>query len=95
MECQTKEGVLFLSGRLFIDTVDAMADVLLKTISEAEESVQIDLSGVTDVDTVTLQAFLSSKRLLEQKGMRLQLLLPNKTVQKRFQLLGLGFLCET
>lgn len=90
-----ENGTIFLSGPITIDRVESLTEALRNRVAEPSlDSLRLDLSKVTDVDTAGLQIFLATKRMAEQAGKTLELLAVNATVRARFRLTGLEFLCN-
>ncbi|MBF0400186.1 MAG: STAS domain-containing protein [Magnetococcales bacterium] len=97
MNGQAEEGQLVLSGLLGLDQADSLVRLLRERITgtAAGERVEVDLSGVTDVDTAALQIFVAARRTAEQSGKKLLLSSANDTLLDRFRLAGLEFLCRS
>ncbi|MBF0162536.1 MAG: STAS domain-containing protein [Magnetococcales bacterium] len=86
--------VLVLRGALGLEGIDALVGQLREQIAAASGPLQVDLSGVTDVDTAVLQVFLSARRMAVQAGKPLHFISANARLRERFRLTGLEFLTE-
>jgi anti-anti-sigma regulatory factor len=92
----SEPAVLVLSGALGLEGIEHLLGQLRAHIQVASgsEPLQVDLAGVTEVDTAVLQAFVSARRSAEQAGRSLLFTAANETLRNRLRLTGLEFLCR-
>ncbi|MEO5350089.1 MAG: STAS domain-containing protein [Magnetococcus sp. YQC-3] len=88
--------VLALSGVLGVEGIENLLGQLRAHIQAASGSgpIQVDLAGVTEVDTAALQVFIAARRSAEQAGRPLLFTAANETLRNRLRLTGLEYLCR-
>jgi anti-anti-sigma regulatory factor len=63
---------------------------LIDALGEADAVLEVDLSGVTEIDTAGVQLLMLTKREADAGGRRLQLLSHSRAVATVFELLNLA-----
>lgn len=88
---QQKKGVyhLAINGEMTIYTALEQKNALVHPLKSAKE-LQIDLSGVSEIDSAGLQLLLFLKREATELGIKLGLIHHSKAVVEVFELLNLS-----
>jgi anti-anti-sigma factor len=90
---KTAAKKLALTGEVTIFTAAAMKDELLQAM-EACESLNVDLSAVTEFDTSGLQLLVSAKKLADEQQTSLQFSKPTESVTSLLKLSGMTALAS-
>ena len=75
-------------GEYCIDALEAPRQQLLRALSEKTHSVELDLSGVTRIDTAGLQLLLAFALELRRTGRQLALSRPSEVLAQGARLAG-------
>lgn len=81
-------GHIHIEGELTVFAVHALKEQLLEAM-RAHSAVQIDLSGVSEVDGAGIQLLMATKREAQQREIVLTLSAPSPTVQEALNLCDL------
>ena len=87
--------VLHLGAEMTIAHAAAHRDSLVDALAAAPGGLQLDLSGVSDVDSSGVQLLLAARRSLAERGQPLQIVAASAAVQDALQLFGLAELLAT
>ncbi|MTW14434.1 STAS domain-containing protein [Pseudoduganella eburnea] len=79
-------ALLFIEGDLTIRRVQEMKDVLLARLAQSQ-ALEVDLAGVTDIDTAGVQLLLMARRAAQASGKDLRLSAYSPAVAALFGLL--------
>jgi anti-sigma B factor antagonist len=78
--------LLFIEGELTIRRAQEMKDVILARLARSQV-LEVDLAGVTDIDTAGLQLLLMARRAARASDKELRLVAPSPAVASLFELL--------
>ena len=81
---------LALGPELTIAFAAAGRDTLLQALTDAPGDLQLDLGGVTEMDSAGLQLLLSTQRSLAQRGQRLHVTASSPAVDAALATFGLA-----
>jgi anti-anti-sigma factor len=90
---ETKEGRIAFRGELDLATASELQSLLVEEKSNGFGSLQVDLTGVTFIDSVGLSLLVSAHNRLTEEGGRLRILLPER-LRPLFRLSGLSDLLD-
>ncbi|MGA1874225.1 MAG: lipid asymmetry maintenance protein MlaB [bacterium] len=91
---KSQKGIcLGLEGELTIQGVSNLKETLLKHLSE-ESSLEVNLEGVTHIDTAGLQILYAAQKTAVQQGKVLSLKRPSSAFLEAARLAGLLFQTE-
>ncbi|WP_431476802.1 STAS domain-containing protein [Massilia eburnea] len=79
-------ALLFIEGDLTIRRVQELKDVLLARLAQSQ-ALEVDLAGVTEIDTAGAQLLLMARRAAQAGQKELQLVAPSPAVASLFELL--------
>ncbi|HEY0589997.1 MAG TPA: STAS domain-containing protein [Pseudoduganella sp.] len=79
-------ALLFIEGDLTIRRVQEMKDVLLARLAQSQ-ALEVDLAGVTDIDTAGAQLLLMVRRAAQDSQKELRLVAHSPAVASLFELL--------
>jgi len=79
-------ALLFIEGDLTIRRVQEMKDVLLARLAQSQ-ALEVDLAGVTEVDTAGAQLLLMARRAAQASQKELRLVAHSPAVVSLFELL--------
>lgn len=79
-------ALLFIEGDLTIRRVQELKDVLLARLAQSQ-ALEVDLAGVTEIDTAGAQLLLMARRAAQASQKELQLVAPSPAVASLFELL--------
>jgi len=82
--------LLPLDGELNIYRAAELRLVLLAAISDSPAGLDIDLSGVSEIDSAGVQLLLAARRDLKARGVPLRLVAPSAEVRQLFDLFDLS-----
>ncbi|SFF16745.1 STAS domain-containing protein [Paracidovorax wautersii] len=82
--------LLPLDGELNIYRAAELRLVLLAAISDSPAGLDIDLSGVSEIDSAGVQLLLAARRDLQARGVPLRLVEPSAEVRQLFDLFDLS-----
>lgn len=92
---ETKEKTtLKLTGEIDIFTAQKLKDELYQAIDKAEKHIEIDLAGVTYLDSTGLGTFISGLKKTKEDGKLLKLIQANERVYRLFKVTGLNSVIE-
>ncbi len=91
-KAKKNDGILQLSIRddMTIYNAESLKEVLLGYCHPSTQELQLDLSGVTEMDSAGLQLLLLLKAEAQKRGFVLRLLQHSEAVIEIFELLKLG-----
>jgi anti-sigma B factor antagonist len=78
--------LLFIEGDLTIRRVQEMKDVILARLAQSQ-ALEVDLAGVTEIDTAGAQLLLMARRAAHASQKELRLVAPSPAVSALFDLL--------
>lgn len=78
--------LLFIEGDFTIRRVQEMKDVILARLAQAQ-ALEVDLAGVTEIDTAGVQLLLLARRAAQAGGKELRLVAPSPAVAALLDLL--------
>lgn len=81
---------LSLDGELSIYRAAELKDLLLGAVAKAEGALEIDLGGVTELDTSGVQVLMLAKQVAQQRGLELRLQRHSTAVLEVFEMLNLA-----
>ncbi len=81
--------VLFIEGEMNIYRAHELKDILLAKLAHAS-TLEVDLAGVTEIDTVGLQVLMLAKRTAASAHHQLRLVAHSPAVLELFELLNLA-----
>jgi anti-sigma B factor antagonist len=79
-------ALLFIEGDLTIRRVQEMKDVLLARLAQSQ-ALEVDLAGVTEIDTAGAQLLLMARRAAQASQKELRLVAHSPAVVSLFELL--------
>ncbi len=79
-------ALLFIEGDLTIRRVHELKDVLLARLAQSQ-ALEVDLAGVTEIDTAGAQLLLMARRAAQGSQKELLLVAPSPAVASLFELL--------
>lgn len=79
-------ALLFIEGDLTIRRVQEMKDVILARLAQTS-ALELDLAGVTEIDTAGVQLLLMARRAAQASGKQLRLAAHSRAVTALFGLL--------
>lgn len=79
-------ALLFIEGDLTIRRVQELKDVLLARLAQSQ-ALEVDLAGVTEIDTAGAQLLLMARRAAQASQKELLLVAPSPAVASLFELL--------
>ena len=79
-------ALLFIEGDLTIRRVQEMKDVLVARLAQSQ-ALEVDLAGVTEIDTAGAQLLLMARRAAQASQKELRLVAPSPAVISLFELL--------
>jgi anti-sigma B factor antagonist len=79
-------AMLFIEGDLTIRRVQEMKDVLLARLAQSQV-LEVDLAGVTEIDTAGAQLLLMARRAAQASRKELRLVAHSPAVASLFELL--------
>ncbi len=79
-------ALLFIEGDLTIRRVQEMKDVLLARLAQSQ-ALEVDLAGVTEIDTAGVQLLLMARRAAQASQKELRLVAHSPAVASLFELL--------
>jgi len=79
-------ALLFIEGDLTIRRVQEMKDVLLARLAQSQ-TLEVDLAGVTEIDTAGAQLLLMARRAAQASQKELRLVAHSPAVVSLFELL--------
>jgi anti-anti-sigma factor len=79
-------ALLFIEGDLTIRRVQELKDVILARLAQAQ-ALEVDLAGVTEIDTAGAQLLLMARRAAQAGGKELRLAAYSPAVDALFSLL--------
>ncbi|MGW8390436.1 STAS domain-containing protein [Pseudoduganella sp. HUAS MS19] len=79
-------ALLFIEGDLTIRRVQELKDVLLARLAQAQ-ALEVDLAGVTEIDTAGAQLLLMARRAAQASRKELRLVAYSPAVAALFELL--------
>ena len=79
-------ALLFIEGDLTVRRVQEMKDVILARLAHAQ-ALEVDLAGVTEIDTAGAQLLLLARRAAQASGKELRLVAHSPAVAALFDLL--------
>jgi len=79
-------ALLFIEGDLTIRRVQEMKDVLLARLAQSQ-ALEVDLAGVTEIDTAGAQLLLMARRAAQASQKELRLVAHSPAVASLFELL--------
>ncbi len=79
-------ALLFIEGDLTIRRVQEMKDAILARLAQSQ-ALEIDLAGITEIDTAGVQLLLLARRAAQAGRKELQLVAPSPAVTALFDLL--------
>ncbi len=82
--------VLPLDGELNIYRAAELRQVLLAALSDSPAGLELDLSGVSEIDSAGVQLLLAVRRDLHARGLPLRLSAPSAAVRELFELFALN-----
>jgi anti-sigma B factor antagonist len=82
-------ALLFIEGELTLGRARELKDSLLLRLSRAQV-LEVDLAGVTLIDTAGLQLLLMARREARAMGREVRLVSPSPAVLSVFELIGLA-----
>lgn len=80
--------LLFIEGDLTIRRAQEMKDVILARLAQAQ-ALEVDLAGVTEIDTAGVQLLLLARRAAQASGKELRLVAHSPAVASLLALLRL------
>ncbi|WP_377703717.1 lipid asymmetry maintenance protein MlaB [Pseudoduganella sp. UC29_71] len=89
MPGDTDQGLLFIEGELTIYRAAELKDALLAAVNHSPV-LEVDLAGVTDIDTAGVQLLMLAKRSALQLQRQVRLVSHSPAVLEVFELLDLG-----
>jgi len=78
--------LLFIEGELTIRRVQEMKDVILARLAQSQ-ALEVDLAGVTEIDTAGAQLLLMARRAAQASQKELRLVAHSPAVASLFELL--------
>ena len=87
-----RDGRLYVQGEMTIYCAAQLKEQLFAAIRERAGGASVDLSGVTELDTVGLQVLLLARRVAVACGTQLSLVEPSEAVREVLELVGLTHL---
>jgi len=81
---------LTIEGEMSIYRAAELKERLIDALGEADAVLEVDLAGVTEIDTAGVQLLMLTKREADASGRRLQLLAHSRAVATAFELLNLA-----
>ncbi len=78
--------MLFIEGDLTIRRVQEMKDVILARLAQSQ-ALEVDLAGVTEIDTAGIQLLLMARRAAQASRKELRLVAHSHAVAALFDLL--------
>jgi anti-sigma B factor antagonist len=81
---------LTIEGEMSIYRAAELKERLIDALAEADAVLEVDLSGVTEIDTAGVQLLMLTKREADASGRRLHLLSHSRAVATAFELLNLA-----
>ncbi len=82
-------SLLFIEGDLTIRRVQEMKDVILARLAQSQ-ALEVDLAGVTEIDTAGVQLLLMARRAAQASGKQLRLAAYSPAVASLFDLLHIA-----
>jgi len=79
-------ALLFIEGDLTIRRVQEMKDVLLARLAQSQ-ALEVDVAGVTEIDTAGVQLLLMARRAAQASQKELRLVAHSPAVASLFELL--------
>lgn len=83
------QALLFIEGDLTIRRVQEMKDVILARLDQSQ-ALEVDLAGVTEIDTAGAQLLLLARRAAQTSGKELRLAAHSPAVASLFGLLRIA-----
>ena len=81
---------LTIEGEMSIYRAAELKERLIDALAEADAVLEVDLAGVTEIDTAGVQLLMLTKREADASGRRLRLLSHSRAVATAFELLNLA-----
>ncbi|XHS80122.1 lipid asymmetry maintenance protein MlaB [Burkholderiaceae bacterium UC74_6] len=81
---------LTIAGEMSIYRAAELKERLIDALGEADAVLEVELAGVTEIDTAGVQLLMLTKREADASGRRLQLLSHSRAVAAAFELLNLA-----
>ncbi|MEJ7138406.1 STAS domain-containing protein [Amphibiibacter pelophylacis] len=85
----TAPAPLAIQGDLTIYRAAELRQTLLTALAQPGDTLALDLSGVTELDSAGLQLLLSARRTAQAGGRTLDFLAPSPPLLQTWQMLGL------
>lgn len=79
-------ALLFIEGDLTIRRVQELKDAILARLAQSQ-ALEVDLAGVTEIDTAGVQLLLLARRAAQTAQKELRLVAPSPAVASLFELL--------
>jgi anti-anti-sigma factor len=97
MKIEKKKQVLYLKGRMIIETAEEDIASLLKRLHDAAggERLQLDLSGLTELDAAGVQLLVALAKSMKDKKGTLELLHLDDNVKSILHLSGIDKFLKT
>ena len=85
---------LYLTGEIDMSSAESIRDAALSAMYRHGNTVHVDLSAVTFMDSTGLQALIALRRRVELSGGSLTLIAPTRVVMRIFDVTGVTPLFE-
>ena len=84
------QSLLAVAGEVDMSNADRLHDAIIEAATRADSEVEVDVSGVTFIDSTGLSALVRARSELEPRGIAIELRNSTPQVARILEITGLG-----